>query len=426
MIPGAGGGSSYFLPNYQQQQQQQQFHGHGHGHGLLDGMDGGGGGFMGGGGAQPAVSESDAHCHALLYNLSVLKEKVQQLQPLVGFAVAHGGHGGPAAAVSGASAVIQEIISAASSMMYAFQQLCGHGAPLPPPPASTAGEGPPAGHSIGAVAVSHHGAAGHAKNGAAAEQAAAAVMEWQHQHQHQHGGYDNRIPGEAAAAAAPSSSRAPGMDEEAAAAAAAAAAGGAIIELDAAELLAKYTLLNTREVCGKGFKPNLRMHMRAHGDEYKSSAALANPAKASAGAGEGNSATAAGGGARAYYSCPAEGCRWNRRHAKFQPLKSVICAKKPLQAQPLPQDVRVQALPRQALLGAVRPAHPREALRRPPVGLLLRHLLLPQGQAPRPPRALRRPPPRRPARRQAHQRRRQAETLVVHIGAAGCLVELYV
>ncbi|KAE8735613.1 Zinc finger protein STAR3 [Hibiscus syriacus] len=51
-------------------------------------------------------------------------------------------------------------------------------------------------------------------------------------------------------------------------------------------------------VCGKGFKrdANLRMHMRAHGDEYKTNAAL-------------------------------EGCRWNQKHARFQPLKSMICVK---------------------------------------------------------------------------------------------------
>jgi len=27
------------------------------------------------------------------------------------------------------------------------------------------------------------------------------------------------------------------------------------------------------------------------------------------------------------YSCPQEGCRWNKKHAKFQPLKSMICVK---------------------------------------------------------------------------------------------------
>ncbi|OIW15787.1 hypothetical protein TanjilG_04322 [Lupinus angustifolius] len=85
-----------------------------------------------------------------------------------------------------------------------------------------------------------------------------------------------------------------------------------IVELKAADLLAKYT--HYCQVCGKGFKrdANLRMHMRAHGDEYKTSAALKN----SLGSVKPNK-----------YSCPQEGCRWNLKHAKFQPLKSMICAK---------------------------------------------------------------------------------------------------
>ncbi|KAI3688171.1 hypothetical protein L1987_81880 [Smallanthus sonchifolius] len=67
---------------------------------------------------------------------------------------------------------------------------------------------------------------------------------------------------------------------------------------------------------GGGFKrdANLRMHMRAHGDEYKSVAALANPISLSTKQAR-------------KYSCPQEGCRWNRKHAKFQPLKSMICMK---------------------------------------------------------------------------------------------------
>ncbi|GAY58713.1 hypothetical protein CUMW_189070 [Citrus unshiu] len=98
-----------------------------------------------------------------------------------------------------------------------------------------------------------------------------------------------------------------------------------IIELVAGDLLAKYT--HYCQVCGKGFKrdANLRMHMRAHGDEYKTTAALTNPLKKN-GSSMGNNNESAIKIARKY-SCPQEGCRWNKKHAKFQPLKSMICAK---------------------------------------------------------------------------------------------------
>ncbi|XP_027348248.1 protein SENSITIVE TO PROTON RHIZOTOXICITY 2-like [Abrus precatorius] len=93
-----------------------------------------------------------------------------------------------------------------------------------------------------------------------------------------------------------------------------------IIELDAADLLAKYT--HFCQVCGKGFKrdANLRMHMRAHGDEYKTSAALSNPMKNK------RSLLGESTGTKKY-SCPHEGCRWNQKHARFQPLKSMVCMK---------------------------------------------------------------------------------------------------
>ncbi|KNA11525.1 hypothetical protein SOVF_134460 [Spinacia oleracea] len=94
-----------------------------------------------------------------------------------------------------------------------------------------------------------------------------------------------------------------------------------LVEPDAADLLAKYT--HYCQVCGKGFKrdANLRMHMRAHGDEYKSTAALSNPLKKETD--DQNSAMKT----PRKYSCPEMGCRWNKNHAKFQPLKSIICVK---------------------------------------------------------------------------------------------------
>ncbi|XP_024373736.1 uncharacterized protein [Physcomitrium patens] len=91
-----------------------------------------------------------------------------------------------------------------------------------------------------------------------------------------------------------------------------------LVEMNASEILAEHT--HFCEICGKGFKrdANLRMHMRGHGDEYKTPAALARPDKDY----PDTSATRL-----RRYSCPCVGCKRNKEHRKFQPLKTMLCVK---------------------------------------------------------------------------------------------------
>ncbi|XP_076933174.1 protein SENSITIVE TO PROTON RHIZOTOXICITY 1-like, partial [Bidens hawaiensis] len=92
------------------------------------------------------------------------------------------------------------------------------------------------------------------------------------------------------------------------------------IEIDTVELLAEH--LHFCDYCGKGFKrdANLRMHMRAHGNKFKTLEALSKPEKL----GSGIEST---GVKRTRFSCPFDGCGRNKKHKKFRPLKSVICVK---------------------------------------------------------------------------------------------------
>ncbi|XP_028755164.1 protein SENSITIVE TO PROTON RHIZOTOXICITY 1-like [Neltuma alba] len=91
-----------------------------------------------------------------------------------------------------------------------------------------------------------------------------------------------------------------------------------IVELDAVELLAEH--IHFCEICGKGFRrdANLRMHMRAHGNQFKTPEALAK--KHSDKSDVVRSKTVR-------FSCPFESCNRNKMHKKFRPLKSIICVK---------------------------------------------------------------------------------------------------
>ncbi|KAI3991856.1 hypothetical protein MKX01_012801 [Papaver californicum] len=90
-----------------------------------------------------------------------------------------------------------------------------------------------------------------------------------------------------------------------------------VLQLEKEEILAPHTHFCL--ICGKGFKrdANLRMHMRGHGDQYKTAAALAKPAKD----------LSMEPIVLRRYSCPSIGCKRNKEHNKFQPLKTILCVK---------------------------------------------------------------------------------------------------
>lgn len=103
-----------------------------------------------------------------------------------------------------------------------------------------------------------------------------------------------------------------------------------IIELDAVEILAEH--IHFCDICGKGFKrdANLRMHMRAHGNQFKTPEALAKPPK-TCGVETAELVLIQGGGKirerKTRFSCPYLGCNRNKKHKKFRALKSAVCVK---------------------------------------------------------------------------------------------------
>lgn len=262
-------------------------------------------------GALPA-SSAEAHLSSLLYNLSFLKDKVHQVRSLVAILVGSG-RGQPEStplALASIGSLIQEIIGTATSMMFSCQQMT---LLSPATPTGTTTNNDNNNHPLvhEHSSLDWYGASSFINyNGKNESQRSMSIVK--------NGGPDQEMR--------ESPQVGHQKDEKPRAHHTLSGNSYDIIELNAEDLLAKYT--HYCQICGKGFKrdANLRMHMRAHGDEYKTSAALSNPMKNT----DSNRCKANDEQERLRpkkYSCPQEGCRWNRKHPKFQPLKSMICIK---------------------------------------------------------------------------------------------------
>lgn len=281
-----------------------------------------------------ASSSSETHSNSLLYNLSLLKDKVHQVESLISILIAPD-HSQPnnkstSVALANMSTMIQEIIVAASSVMFTCQQM-GTGNDISGNNINTNELHQPRGRKAeeSSLLSQPNFGGNHAGNiGQERGQSffSPESFDWCSDNYNDNCNTSENIRGIHVSSNNRVDIRREILSQE----------GEGIlqgqspkkydiIELDAADLLAKYT--HYCQVCGKGFKrdANLRMHMRAHGDEYKTTAALSNPMKNNPNATPENKEASIT--LPRKYSCPHEGCRWNRKHAKFQPLKSMICVK---------------------------------------------------------------------------------------------------
>ncbi|XP_022970328.1 protein SENSITIVE TO PROTON RHIZOTOXICITY 2 [Cucurbita maxima] len=243
---------------------------------------------------------SDFHSSSLLYNLSILKDKLHQIQSVVSVVVydfqnSTESHPRDLSQLPTVNSMIQELIMAASSMLFTCQEM----------------------NNFAVNSSLHNDVVDNNLQGLVDNdnQPSIALLDVANDHRHHQNWYnmtsttnndDNDNNSNRVTTTETTQDYRTSIN---------------IVELDATDLLAKYT--HYCQICGKGFKrdANLRMHMRAHGDEYKASGALSNPEKSHRRDMNINKKLGT------KYSCPQEGCRWNQKHAKFQPLKSLICVK---------------------------------------------------------------------------------------------------
>ncbi|KAE8666740.1 Zinc finger protein STAR3 [Hibiscus syriacus] len=254
-----------------------------------------------------------SHASTLLYKLSILKDRVHDVQSLVSLLISpdQALTESTSLAISSMGSLVQEIVVTASSMIFVCQQMSL---------GTTSGDTVIPGNRICQPPSFSDNCVGNIvqENGQSFYSNIETISCYGNNNNTSH---DDRLEKKESVALHRRSKISEGSQ-------AISAKNYDIIQLDVADLLAKYT--HYCHVCGKGFKrdANLRMHMRAHGDEYKSSAALINPMKKhydENSSAVGNRWTKLDNMIK--YSCPQEGCRWNQKHAKFQPLKSMICVK---------------------------------------------------------------------------------------------------